>query len=163
MNTELIPKAGQQNRSGTIPTTKVIFRPISLNQLLPTVQHQHSYKCNDLNHPDKTYNRQVHPYSVAGHSQDILLTRFLAPFTFPRVFRGVDGTQLLGLLSLSFSFHWEKKKVKEKKGKKKEKGKKQRKSTTHTCSPIHTPTPKQRKKKEKGKLYEVPIWNEMDF
>lgn len=61
MNTELIPKAGQQNRSGTIPATKVtveilqqvnrnqaalrywfcntsfIFRPISLNQLLPTV------------------------------------------------------------------------------------------------------------------------------
>lgn len=61
MNTELIPKAGQQNGSGTIPAMKVtveilqqvteirlhfttgfvtcfIFRAICLNQLLPTVE-----------------------------------------------------------------------------------------------------------------------------
>lgn len=35
MNTELIPKAGQQNRSGTIPTTKVtveILQQVNWNQ-----------------------------------------------------------------------------------------------------------------------------------
>lgn len=96
MNTELIPKAGQQKRSGTIPAMKVtvkilqrvteirlhftagfvtcfLFRPICLNQLLPIAQHWHSCKYSDLNYPDKTC-----PSLVARHSYDIL-TRFLAP------------------------------------------------------------------------------------
>lgn len=101
MNTELIPKAGQKNRSGTIPAMKVtaeilqqvtetrlhftagfvtcfIFRPVCLNQLQPIVQHWHSCKCSDLNHPDKTYSTEVYLSPAARHSYDIL-TRFLAP------------------------------------------------------------------------------------